>query len=151
MNQDIDCSNIKIELFRNEISQEQNKLNEQKEQNSKMQNELDKIENLILQCINAKANLLEEISEQKSSISLLKNEIEIKKKYLEIIIKEDNHDNEKVLSNQKEKIQTLLSSINEMSIKCNLLIESKSKVNNLEKLLNISERDTQEIMQRLII
>ena len=51
----------------------------------------------------------------------------------------------------KEKIQALLSSINEMSIKCNLLIESKSKVNNLEKLLNISERDTQEILQRLII
>ena len=148
-NNDIDVSSIKIDLFRAQVRTYQAKLTEQVQENNRMQLELEKLEAKAQQFVLSKAQCLEEISEGKTSLALLTKEVEIKKKFLEKVMKEG--DAKKQKENNEESIDEIIQKIVDMSTDCNQKIETKVAFNFIKPLLDINEEDTNRIMQRLCL
>lgn len=148
-NNDIDVSSIKIDLFRAQVRTYQAKLTEQVQENNRMQLELDKLEAKAQQFVLSKAQCLEEISEGKTSFGLLTKDVEIKKKFLEKVMKEG--DAKKIKENNEESIDEIIQKIVGVSTECNQKIETKVAFNFIKPLLEINEEDTNRIMQRLCL
>lgn len=148
-NNDIDVQSIKIDLFRAQVRTYQAKLTEQVQENNRMQSELDKLEAKAQQFVLSKAQCLEEISEGKTSFALLTKEVEIKKKFLEQVMKDG--DAKKQKENNEESIDEIIQKIVGVSTDCNQKIETKVAFNFIKPLLDINEEDTNRIMQRLCL
>ena len=95
-----------------------------------------------------KAQWLEEIAEGKSLFALLTKEVEIKKKFLEVVMKGDA---KRIKENNEESIDGMIKKIEDMSTECSKIIQTKGELNCLKALKEINGEDTNRIMQRLCL
>ena len=147
-NSDIDVSAIKIDLIRTQVRTYQVKLNEQVQENNRMKAEIEKLEAKAQQFVLNKAHWLEEIAEGKSLFALLTKEVEIKKKFLEVVMKGDA---KRIKENNEESIDGMIKKIEDMSTECSKIIQTKGELNCLKALKEINGEDTNRIMQRLCL
>lgn len=150
-NNEIDVSGIKIELFRNQIRTYQAKLSEQIEENKRMQVELEKLESKAQQFVISKAKSLEEIAEGKSMFNLISKEVEVKKKYLEKVMKEDSDKKRKEEKNEEDSIEKMIRKIVDVSVNVNKTIGTKTELNFLKPLKEININETNMIINRLCL
>ncbi len=137
----INCKNVSIGFFQNVINDLKRQLEGKKKKNENLINEYNSIGMNYFQLSENKLKLLEENSSLKSQMGFLKNEINIKKKYLDNILSTfDNNEQmnlSKNVKNKNEKVINLLNELQNSINESNELIERKMKEINLIKFIEL--------------
>jgi hypothetical protein len=137
----INCKNVSIGFFQNVINDLKRQLEGKKKKNENLINEYNSIGMNYFQLSENKLKLLEENSSLKSQMGFLKNEINIKKKYLDNILSTfDNNEQLNLSKNVKgknEKVMNLLNELQNSINESNELIEKKMNQINLIKFIEL--------------
>ena len=132
---------VSIGFFQNVINDLKRQLEGKKKKNENLINEYNSIGMNYFQLSENKLKLLEENSSLKSQMGFLKNEINIKKKYLDNILSTfDNNEQmnlSKNVKNKNEKVINLLNELQNSINESNELIERKMKEINLIKFIEL--------------
>ena len=137
----INCKNVSIGFFQNVINDLKRQLEGKKKKNENLINEYNTIGMNYFQLSENKLKLLEENSSLKSQMGFLKNEINIKKKYLDNILSTfDNNEQlnlSKSVKNKNDKVINLINELQNSINESNELIERKMEQMNLIKFIEL--------------
>ena len=137
----INCKNVSIGFFQNVINDLKRQLEGKKKKNENLINEYNTIGMNYFQLSENKLKLLEENSSLKSQMCFLKNEINIKKKYLDNILSTfDNNEQlnlSKSIKNKNDKVINLINELQNSINESNELIERKMEQMNLIKFIEL--------------
>jgi hypothetical protein len=133
--EDLTCSNAR--KTSNNISEEvlfslKSKLNNMKKENLILQTEIEEVENLMSNIIEESIKVSEEAVEAKTQLSLLKKNIEMKRSYLDFLMKMNKSRSEKIHLSQTEKIKEILNKINSVTESINNKNLESNQLSNFE-------------------
>lgn len=134
---------INLDVLTKFASNIQTELNGRISENNNLLNEIDKLDMIISQHMQSRLRLMEETNEKKSKVALTKKEIEIKRSYLNSIIKSEKIRLQELEEEKMGNLGKLFEDINSKSKEINQLVSKFS-------LAGILQLEEENLMTKLM-
>ena len=144
-----DAFPIKIDYFKTQCNQFQSKLRDKQDEHIKLQEEYNKLNLMSQKYIESKIKTLNEITEQKTKIKLLENQIEIKKKYLNSLIQDTNDEAYHKDMQHKQDLQKMFISIKDATLKTNEFIRRNGNKIGMKELECLDGKNIELLLKNI--